>query len=58
MWADLEKVSKYYAALYQREDLSPPVSPVPTHVAPFQNYDGLSMETEVKEEVLRLRMNR
>ena len=55
--ADLEKVSRYYAAPYQREDLSPPGRPVPTHVTPFQIDDRFLKEAEAEAKFCLLRMN-
>ena len=47
-----------YAAIYRREDPTPPGRPVPDHVTPFRINDDVSTEAEVESEVLRLRLNK
>ena len=47
LWADIEKVYRDYAALYQQEEPSPPGRPVTIHIAPFQIEDGVPTWVEV-----------
>ena len=54
--ADLEKLSGYYAVIYQREGSSSPGRPIPIHVDPFQIEGGVF--SEVKEEVAVIRLKR
>ena len=41
-WADPEKVSGEYAALYQQKEISPMGWTVPTHISPFKIDDRFS----------------
>ena len=53
--AEMSKVTKDYATLYQQEDLGPPVRSLITHVEPFQISDEVTTEAEVGAEFRRLR---
>ena len=51
----MEKVRGYFQALYQIEELHPPVIPLSTHVDSVQVNDATPLEAEVEAEVCHLR---
>ena len=52
------KVMRDYTALYQREDLTPPGRPVPTHFTLLRINDDTHTEVEVEVEVRHLRLKK
>ena len=48
---DMSKVMGDYAALYWKEDPTPPGKSVPTHVTPFRVNDNVPLEAEVEAAV-------
>ena len=57
-WVDMDKVTGYYAALYRREDLTPPGGPVMTHVMSFMIKDDVPTEADVEAAVRCLCQNK
>ena len=58
LWVDMAKVTREYAALYQRVDPTPPLIPVPIHVTPFRVNSNVPSEAEVLAAIKRLCLNK
>ena len=55
--SDIEKVTGYYATLYQREDLNPPGRPFTTHFTPFRFNKYIIWGADVEAAVCQPRLN-